>query len=256
MPEPKKGFTLIELLVVIAIIALLMSIMMPALAMVKKHTRFIVCRSNLRQYGFAGRMYLDENNSRFPNTLVWLYSNMPSGYCMWHDKANNLSKHPENAGVLWPYLKAKDVHLCPSFRIACKLRGCSNPNHTSSIPIEPQYSYSMNAFLGGDGAGAVSIESQVVRPDQTFFFSEENSWTIPGLSCSGCGINDNNLRIGIPDDIVDCFATYHIASDSALNEGRANIVFLDCHLDTIKAEDQYNGANFELAWPRSKSEIP
>jgi len=67
----------------------------------------------------------------------------------------------------------------------------------------------MNAFLGGDGQGKVSRESEVKHPTYVFVFSEENPWEIPGLTGSGCGINDNNLRIGIPPDIVDCFATYH-----------------------------------------------
>jgi len=248
----KKGFTLIELLVVIAIIALLMSIMMPALQGVKKHTKTIICRSNLRQYGLAGRMYLDSNEGRFPNTMDWLYSKRPSGYCMWHDKAHNLVNHPENGGLLWPYLKEKNVHLCPTFKNVCRFRGCWWDGHDPSIPIEPQYSYSMNAFLGGDGRGKVSIETQVRHPAEVFFFSEENSWEVPGVST--CGINDNNLRIGIPPDIVDGFATYHNTSD--MDKGMANLVYLDGHVGTIKAEEQKDGGNFRLAWPRARSEIP
>ncbi len=45
----RTGFTLIELLVVIAIIALLLSIIVPALKEVKKAGKVIVCKSNLRQ---------------------------------------------------------------------------------------------------------------------------------------------------------------------------------------------------------------
>ena len=47
----KKGFTLIELLVVIAIIALLLSILMPALNSVKERGKRVVCLNNLRQLG-------------------------------------------------------------------------------------------------------------------------------------------------------------------------------------------------------------
>jgi len=65
MFRQKHGFTLIELLVVISIIALLMSIMMPALGRVKEEARSVVCRSNLRQWGFVWEMAINDNDGRF-----------------------------------------------------------------------------------------------------------------------------------------------------------------------------------------------
>jgi len=62
----KKAFTLIELLVVIAIIALLLSILMPALSMVKKQAETVMCRSNLKQWGIVFTMYTVENGDYFP----------------------------------------------------------------------------------------------------------------------------------------------------------------------------------------------
>jgi len=58
----KGGFTLIELLVVIAIIALLMSILMPALTRVKKQARTVACLGLLKQWGLFFSMYTEEND--------------------------------------------------------------------------------------------------------------------------------------------------------------------------------------------------
>ena len=53
----RKGFTLVELLVVIAIIALLMSILMPALARVRKQAKSVICMTNLKQWGSVFEMF-------------------------------------------------------------------------------------------------------------------------------------------------------------------------------------------------------
>ncbi|MHC4069649.1 MAG: type II secretion system protein [Planctomycetota bacterium] len=60
-----KAFTLVELLVVIAIIALLMSILMPALAKVRVQAKIVIDQSNLRQWGSIFSMYTADNNGSF-----------------------------------------------------------------------------------------------------------------------------------------------------------------------------------------------
>ncbi|MEN8127323.1 MAG: type II secretion system protein [Planctomycetota bacterium] len=60
----KKGFTLIELLVVIAIIALLLSVIMPALGKAKELAKGLLCTANLRSLGTAWTAYASENNER------------------------------------------------------------------------------------------------------------------------------------------------------------------------------------------------
>ncbi len=63
----QKAFTLIELLVVIAIIALLLSILMPALQKVKEQAKAIVCASHLNQWNIIISFFATDNDDRFPS---------------------------------------------------------------------------------------------------------------------------------------------------------------------------------------------
>ena len=61
-----KGFTLVELLVVIGIIALLISILLPALNKAREQAKMVACASNEKQLLLAFQMYVSENKSRTP----------------------------------------------------------------------------------------------------------------------------------------------------------------------------------------------
>lgn len=105
--KKQRGFTLIELLVVIAIIALLMSILMPALAKVKKEAKSIMCRTKVRTWANAFRMYADDNNGYFPYPSMGATTYPFSFQHGWWP-------------VMRPYFKDYDMLLCP---VATKIDG-------------------------------------------------------------------------------------------------------------------------------------
>jgi len=250
----RGGFTLIELLVVIAIIAILMAILMPALQRVKEQAQEIVCRGNLRQYGVAQAMYLDDNADRYPSAWRSLVANERpvSGYeryCRWHDP-----RYPAD-GPFWPYLKSEKVHLCPSFKVLAKSEGTRHPNHVASNPVVPYYSYSMNSWLGAkqgdpggssatDSRGGIYTRSEISRSHaEVFFFAAENMWSRPGNSNV---LNDNAL---CPDG-RDWFGTFHSTQSGDLNSGMVNVVFVDAHVEEVRSGLAPDGSRLEAEFGR------
>lgn len=120
--KSKNGFTLIELLVVIAIIALLLSIIMPALRKVKEIARKVVCQSNQHQIALSIGTYESEQNyifSRYktaigiPNAELpryWFWNNGTGDYA--HEGQPFVVKHLMDNKMLPSY----EVFFCPGIR--------------------------------------------------------------------------------------------------------------------------------------------
>ena len=94
--------------------------------------------------------------------------------------------------------------------------------------------------------------SEIRRPADILFFSEENLWAIPGLSWTY--LNNNNLHIRPVNDndteyLYNNIATYHKTRGNERNSGIANIVFADGHVGTGSNEDGY-----KLAAPLQNSD--
>ena len=97
----RKGFTLIELLVVISIIAVLLSILMPALNSAKQQAGAVICKANLKQWGLVTFLYLENYDGKMCS----------GGYGMEVTGGDEIEAHWQNA--LRPYYEIADFRLCP-----------------------------------------------------------------------------------------------------------------------------------------------
>jgi prepilin-type N-terminal cleavage/methylation domain-containing protein len=111
MRRRKNGFTLVELLVVIGIIALLISMLLPALNKARWMAQKTVCLSNLRQLGTAFRMYAIQHKDAIP---IGYMSQKQFSYVINWNNTNGTKVSQMGLLVIANVLKAPKTYYCPA----------------------------------------------------------------------------------------------------------------------------------------------
>ena len=188
----RKGFTLIELLVVISIIALLVSILMPALNRARQQATAAVCQGNQKALITAWIMYAGDNGGRIvggvskhPNysglpcydaAWIWGPTVTETGViCAFSGNDTNLisargqeyRKEGIRRGKLWKYSKTAEIYHCPG-----------DKSFKQGAPKDQYVSYAITGAMNGEDHGnenptAYTTESQIKGPQERMVFVEE-----------------------------------------------------------------------------------
>ncbi len=128
-PRRKAAFTLIELLVVIGIIALLISMLLPAMTAARRAGNAVVCKSNLRQIGTFLVIYLNDNSGHLFPVDVLENPSLPLNPVA--TAANPVVNIPKTFGTNWPpYLRWPMRLPFPELRTAPQPAVYSTPGFT------------------------------------------------------------------------------------------------------------------------------
>lgn len=256
-----KAFTLIELLVVISIIAMLMAILLPALSSARDAAKAVQCGSNLRQLGIAQASHTSDNDGQYTVARHWVWGDrtLPDGTNFSAYSHDPTTIEAVLEGTLFPYVNdSTEIYLCPT--AADALTPSTFPSSWANDRLARNYvqNWNVGKIADSDKAYARFYEEldlgSIKRPSDLLVFSEENTFQIPGYSRGT--MNDGFLyaRYTWTDYAVDCVATFHNTSKGRPDQGDANAVFADGHVEYVnyKQPDVFTYENIVNGMPRGE----